>query len=308
MDKIILKINFSKLKKLEVRSLAKSVIEIVEKHNPEDLQIKEIFDKLVELEPQIDHLNAGYTSHWLTKEISILRRRRNALAQGLLNRIKAIHNGAVTGMVESAKIAMPIANHYLQGLAKEKENIKVETISLFLDLADKNAELYGAIETMNLISDLDNLKLVTSDISMLYDKRRESTSARPKAKTLERVDKIKTAILNLVKQIEVALIKHTELNYSPLVDELNEEITKAKAGIKIRTSYNQKKAEKANDNNEVVVTSHSEEPSETSQATPNMHVVSVDTDNEEDFDELDIKKTVAVSTKQSRLPNISSEA
>lgn len=308
MDRNILKINFSKLQKLEVRSLARRVIEIVEKHNPENLQIKEIFDKLVELQPQIDHLDNGCTSHWLTKEINKLRRRRNAFAQGLLNRIKTIQDGEVNGMEKSAKIVMPIAIHYLQGLSREKEVVKVETISLFLNLVDNNEELSDAIETLKLTPETDNLKIVISDIGMLYNKRRESTSARPKAKTLVHVDKIKIATLNLFKQIEVALIKNTDLDYKPLVDELNEEITKAKAGVKIRSSYNKKKAEGAIDDNEVAVMSLSERPSETTEAAPEVNLMSVELGNEEDFDELDIKKTAAVSTKQTRLPIVSSKA
>ena len=38
---------FSKMLKMEVPALAKSVIEIVENHDPEVLQIKEIYDLLL---------------------------------------------------------------------------------------------------------------------------------------------------------------------------------------------------------------------------------------------------------------------
>ena len=52
----------------------------------------------------------------------------------------------------------------------------------------------------------------------------------------------------------------------------------------------------------------SERPSETTEAAPEVNLMSVELGNEEYFDELDIKKTAAVSTKQTRLPRISSEA
>ncbi len=47
MYKSIYRISFSRLLKLELPLLAKGVIGIVEKHDPETLKIKEFFDKLV---------------------------------------------------------------------------------------------------------------------------------------------------------------------------------------------------------------------------------------------------------------------
>ena len=129
MDNNIFTVNFSRLKKLEVRNLAISVIRIVGKHNPEDLQIKEIFDNLVELEPQIELLIKGYASHSLTPEINKLRKKRNAFTRGLLDRIRTIEDGGIEDMKQSIKIAKPIAMYHLQGLSKEREVIKVETIS-----------------------------------------------------------------------------------------------------------------------------------------------------------------------------------
>ena len=308
MDKNILTVSFSRLNKLDFQNLAESVITIVEKHNPENLQIKEIFDKLVELEPQIELLTYGYASHWLTPKINKLRRNRNAFTRGLLDRMRTIEDGEIEGMQQSIEIAKPTAIKYLLGLSRKREKTKVQIISQFLGLVENDEELAGAIEQLGLMSYIDNLKLVTREIAMLYYQRRESTSARPKAETLKHVADIKTAILNLFKQIEVAQLKHAELDYKPLIDELNHEMTDAKAGLRSRASYNKKKAEAAIDNDDVVVESQPEESSEPAETTPEINMMRVVKNDNENSDELDIKKTIAVSTKQSRLPNVSSEA
>ena len=52
----LIKIPLSRLLKIEVPRLALRVIEIVEKHNPEELHIKEIFDLLVAELPNIQKL------------------------------------------------------------------------------------------------------------------------------------------------------------------------------------------------------------------------------------------------------------
>ena len=155
MDNNILTVSFSRLNKLEVQNLAENVITIVEKHNPENLQIKEIFDKLVELEPQIDLLTYGYASHWLTPEINKLRRKRNAFTRGLLDRMRTIEDVEIEGMEQSIQIAKPTAIKYLQGLSKKREKTKVQIISQFFGLLENNEKLAGAFEQLDLISDIE---------------------------------------------------------------------------------------------------------------------------------------------------------
>ncbi len=88
----------------------------------------------------------------------------------------------------------------------------------------------------------------------------------------------------------------------------------AKAEVKARQSYNKKKAEEALNNkevvedNEVVIESTSEKPSAATQSTNGMYPMNVEVDKEDNLEQLDIKKTVAVSTKQTRLPIVSTEA
>lgn len=304
----ILKISFSKLKKLEVQFLAKSVIEIVEHHNPENLQIKEIFDKLVELQPQIDQLKIGYGPHPLTLELNKARKKRNAFAQGIINQMRTIENGGMSGMEKSIKVAKPKILQYLKGFSKKSEKIKMQTISQFSKLVQEDEALAVAFDELDLTTYLFNLNLVNDEIGTLYSERRESVSARPKANTHMHVATLKTAIYDLFKQIEVAQIKNADLDYKPLIDELNLEITTAKAEVKARASYNKKKAEEAEDNYQVVIESHSEESLESTEFTPEVNLMRVELENEEDFEDLDIKKTAAVSSKQTRLPIISNEA
>lgn len=311
----ILRIGFSRLKKLEVQFLASSVIGIVEKHDPETLHIKEIFDILVEHEPQIKLLKIGYGPHPITSDLGTLRKRRNAYAQGMIDRINTIERTKEGGMESALKVAKPIVFRYLQSLSRNSEKIIRQTLIQFFDLFGESASLQTAMTTLGLQSHIDGLQSVVCEIDEQYELRRESISARPKAKTPDIVAVVRTVIQDLFKQIEVAQIKHQELDYTSLIDELNLEIARAKAEVKARASYNKNKAENAlNDNevvedDEVVVESDPEEPSESTYTTERIYpMMSVEADDEDDLGQLDKKKTVAVSTKQTRLPNVSNEA
>ena len=316
MNTNIQNIAISQLKKLEVQFLASSVIEIVQKHDPEILLIKDIFDKLVELEPQIGLLKIPYGPHPMTAELKKMRRRRIAYAQEIINRIHTMEYAKVEGTEGSIMVAKPIVHRYLKGLSNNSQKAINQTVVQFLDTAKKDENFKTALLDLDLMSYVENLELVNTDVNALYNQRRESLSARPKGITPEVKAAIKVALENLFKQIEIAQVKNAELPYKPLIDELNLEISKAKAEIKARASYNKKKAEEALDDNEVVVENDDEvvvesQPEESSQSTmsaPEMSLMRAEMENGEDFGGLDIKKTVAVSTKQTRLPVISNEA
>lgn len=315
MKKSIIKLNYFLLKKLEVQDLALSVIEIVERNNPETLKIKEIFDILVEQKPQIEALRIGYGRHRMTLRLNNLRRRRNALIQSFISQIRTLEKTKMSGTEEALIVVKQDVFHYLYGLPKESEETITRTVVQFFNFVEQDPELSAALRTLGLIEDLENLELVNADIDSLYIQRRENISARPKMKTREIVAALRSDIQDLFKQIEVAQIKNHELDYNPLIDELNADIAHYRAIIKTRASINKKKATGVLDDNEVVeidnevvIEDESGEPSESTETTQRTIPLRMEVADEEYSDQLDTKKTVAMSSKPMRLPSDASKA
>ena len=65
----------SRLRKLELPDLAESIINVMDDYDPELLKIKEAFDLLAEMQPQINLLKLSYGPHRLTKELDVLRKK-----------------------------------------------------------------------------------------------------------------------------------------------------------------------------------------------------------------------------------------
>ncbi len=314
MSKKINKIGFSRLRKVDVKTLASRVINIVEGYDPETLKIKEIYDLLVEHEPQIESLDIGYGPHPISPKLNAMRRRRGAIGQGLVDQMKYIEYGKMTGVDDNLVIAKSLVMRYLQGIWHKDDNFILDRVNLFFHHLNKNEDLATAFSSLDLMNHLDNLKSVAYAVERQYNTRRQSVSARPKNPTPGIVFNLKEALEDMFKQIELAQVKNQELDYTLLINDLNLEIATFKAMLKARKSYNKKKAEeKLNDNevvedNEVVIEDLPEEPSESAQSTERMYPMNVEVENEENLEQVDIKKTVAVSTKQTRLPIVSTEA
>ena len=317
MQNNITRFGFSRLMNEDFKSLASRVIKIVEGHNPETLKIQEIYDLLVELEPQIESIQLRELAHPISGDLMELRRQRVAFAQGIINEMKTIENGKIEGKVEYVNVAKPLVLQHLQGASNMRDKKIYNNIVNFVRHCTLNPELSEAFINMELSAYLSSLQSVNITIEELSLKRGKSFSKRPKNPTPGIIAQTKIAIENLFKQIEIAQLINQELDYKPLIDELNNEIADMKAKLKARASYNKKKAEEALNNkntevvekqDEVIVEPASEEPSTSTQSTERMYPTNVEVDNEENLEQLDIKKTAAVSTKQTRLPIVSPEA
>lgn len=303
MSNLIYKISFSYLRKEEIKTLASRVITIVEKHDPENLKINEIFDLLVELQPQIESLDLGYIAHPVSETLNELRKQRIAFAQGLINQMGMIEKGKLTGMEESLKVAKPIVLQHLQSLSKYSNTKVYQNINSFARAYMLSLPLQTAIETLKLSSYFDNLLNVNQIIESHNSNRTQDYSKREKGDTVRKVATIVASLRNLFKEIEVSKVKNQELDYKPLVDELNQEIVLTKAILKTRSSYYKKKAEGLIDDNEVVVdidNDESEVPSEpeTTEVMTRMFpaVMKENMVNGGVLDELDLKKTVAMNS------------
>lgn len=322
MRKQFLKISFSKLRKQEVQTLVSRVISVVSEHDPETLQIKKIYDLLVELEPQIDSLKLKPIAHPISKELDELRQERLAIAQVIIYQVAYIKRGKVKGMEESIKLASPIIIQHLKGFWRYSDIKIYQNINSLFELIKTDVELQTAIKTLGLIPYLDDLKRVNYSIERSFNARAKSIAARPKALTPRVTASAKTALKDLFNQIDIAQVKNKELDYTSLIDELNKQIATMKATLKARASYNKRRAEQESLNNdnvdetnsEVVVETETEanfestSPDETMETMQMENSTNGEVDNEEVLGQLDKKKTVAVSTKQTRLPDISNEA
>ena len=311
MNKKIIKIDFSSLLKFELPNVANRVIEIVEKHNPETFKIKELFDELVEQKPQIDKLKIRFGAHPLTKEMNDLRTRLRAFTIGISNQMKTIENGKVESMQAALKVAQPVVNLYIDKIWKNNNVETEEKVSAFFDNIDANEELEVAFTTLNMSTYLDELRSVLSELVEQFNNRGVSYSSRVEIKTNLLAKPIIKAIRNLFLDIELAQVKNKDLDYTPLVYELNTLLAYFDRTINVLASHNKKKAEQnvVDGNEEVTHDDKSGEPINSISSNMRISLMNKkDGEAMEDLEQVDKKKTVAVSTKTTQLPLNSTEA
>lgn len=300
----LISISYSSFLKVEVPRFALRVIEIVEKHNPEELQINEIFEQLVAEQPTIDKLQDKYAAHPLTEELSELRRMRSVYIGSLRQQLRVAISEDKSRVDKDVKLVKASLNKFFANLELCKnDEMFNQKMTQFFKSIDENEELETAYSTLDFTKHLNNLRNVHSSIQEDLGKRLSSISQRPGETTAELKKRMFTAIKNLFKQIDVAQLKHTELDYAPLYDELNQLLIVYRDLINLRVLNNKRKAEKKEEEEgESTETSTTTQLDEPEGRMMHINDAEVDVNEVEESQLAEMEKAVAMSSKTMQPP------
>ncbi len=269
------RVPFSRLLKMEVPSLAKDVIKIVEKHSPEELQIKDVFDLLVEQMSLIKQLDALYGVHPITLELKPLRDQLLLHVSAIKIQLKVAKKMKTEAILDAATIVgVAFDTHFKRIRASKNEIIVHEKIDAFLNLISQDSKLSNALGVLNIEHLVEVLQLTQAEVRALIEERKALISQRPKVTTNLTANSVTNALKYLFKQIEVAQLKNLELDYAPLFNELNDTLVMYIKMVSRRDSYNKRKA--AERNGEVVEDETTEEDNSTELEKPEVETNQVD--------------------------------
>lgn len=246
----LIQVPFSAFLKVETPRFAERFIEIIEKHNPEKLSIKKMYDLLVAEKPRIEKLTDQFGPHPLTKEIARLREMRSLRISAIKFRLKVVVKEDNMGDNNDLQMVKSEINHFLENLKLSKnDEMYSQKITQFLEAVSSNPTLEAKLDSFGFRELLDDLKEVHRTIDKLLYRRLVSISKRPTETTAQLTKSVVTAIRNMIKQIEIAPLLHEDLDYKPLFSELNQFFSDYKNMINKRLLFNKKKAIKV-DNHE----------------------------------------------------------
>lgn len=332
------KVPYARLLKLELPELADNVIRVVDKHNPEELQIESIIDLLRAEEPQINLLTSRYGVNPMTAKISLAIDKLLLSVSAINLQLRIVLKESNLETLQHYPVVKHAMDRHLQKLRDSKNytviNRKVEQ---FLYEIKLDSELSAAIDALDLTDYTIKLRNALTYVLYLQDSKEEIISQRPQESSRVIAAPVVFALKNVFKQVELAMVKNTELDYTDLFNELNQVINEYRGKISRRDATNkriaeQKKAqesggaienlridvdeERSNGSTEGTQTDEMMTPSVSIASTngsisPEVEKMSMNGLKEglnEDFDHsLDQKKTVASSSKNMQLPPLNNK-
>lgn len=306
---VLLNLRLSKLWKLERVEYANQVIKIVDEHDPEALKISDMYNLLVARQPEIDQLNVRYRAHPMTVSIQHLRSLRGLHISNILGRLKLVRKekGDLDGDVRLVRTE--IDRHFGNFRSSKNEAIKIQKVDKFNTAVEASQELEEALSELGFTSLMNDLRSVHSRIKSNSELRNKSIAARPQTKTNDLQKAVDDSIVNLFTDIRLAMLRNPEINYNPLIADLNKVTLNFDNYINIRMGQSERKAEEKaeNENGELDNTTPVVESTEPAGRMMSLNAADMNGDGEKILPTNE-KKTIATTSNSMQLPLSNDEA
>ncbi len=306
---VLLNLRLSKLWKLERVEYVNQVIKIVDEHDPEALKISDMYNLLVARQPEIDQLNVRYRAHPMTVSIQHLRSLRGLHISNILGRLKLVRKekGDLDGDVRLVRTE--IDRHFGNFRSSKNEAIKIQKVDKFNTAVEASQELEEALSELGFTSLMNDLRSVHSRIKSNSELRNKSIAARPQTKTNDLQKVVDDSIVNLFTDIRLAMLRNPEINYNPLIADLNKVTLNFDNYINIRIGQSERKAEEKaeNENGELDNTTPVVESTEPAGRMMSLNAADMNGDGEKVLPANE-KKTIATTSNSMQLPLSDDEA
>lgn len=212
-----------RIRKLEFAQYYSRNVSIVEKHDPERLQINAAFINAKNALPLAGELKVLTRKYPMTKEQNAVLEKIRTSVSTLNQFVKTMERKPNEAHAQEALILFDYVKRHLGGFRKTNTNEQFVLFSRMIEGLEQDAVLVQAVETVGLTLTVERLKELRTEYETVYDARRKALADKAKARTREIRDELNILLRQLFSSIELVALEHPELDYSPLVRELNTE-------------------------------------------------------------------------------------
>lgn len=241
MNIITKKIPFMRFHKSEFRLLVKEVLAVVNQFTPLIVFIKTMFDRLKVADEQLDTLEVRYGKHPDTTELVNVRTKSLNLMKSILSYVKSLKQANLESEANDVDQVNTFVTQYLKPIVKADWSDRTFNLDKMFAALSSDTNLQTAIEKLNLKLRFDELQGLMVNQDSLKKSRKESLMRRKKVNTAEIRTEATINLQELFAAIELAQIEHPELDFSEMINGINQSVEYYTTQAKNRSTRNKKK-------------------------------------------------------------------
>ncbi len=283
----IKKIALTKLLKLELPEFVDDIIRAVSKHNPEGLKLQDHYDMLVEQLPKMALLTAPFGAHPLTKEMHKVHEERLKYSALITMQMRVLHKANLASTKKLVQTAKPVVRLYLNHLRQNNRSIISRTIKGFFLHLNDYPEQRNALDALGFKFYLDELQNTNNLHEEMFMQRLSEKAQNSKVDTAGIQHETQFLLRKLFDQIEFYQYMRKEVDYSPLINQINEIIAQFTSLINMRATCRKTRKRKAETKLvelEEKVSVNEEKSSKVSVSQPTSKINNVECEKEQPID------------------------
>ena len=218
--------------------MTEEILKSVEKYNPVTLKIAGMYNLLSELRPLLSILAVKYDGYPNSEVVKAQVKMRNNLLGAISSHVVAIEKAGVSTTAQQARLAVPYLKSFLSGISTYSPIIKSGRVNQMLIGLTDNDEMNNALTALGLAGYMDELRACQQSVNQGETHRKEILAIKPKFNNKDAKARVISAIEHLLKAIDLAKVEHTDLDYMPLINELNVVLTNRQSVVKSRSTRN----------------------------------------------------------------------
>lgn len=237
MSKMITPIPLSKVPKIEYPELINTVVRIVNEYGAETMFVKDTADALKDRLPQLEFLKVSERKHPESDAITALNLKRRNIVAAMVRQTKAVQKANLSSQTAQLKVVVPFIEKYWSNYRNYNEKAINSRMKQMLADIDTNEEIKLAIETVGLSMYLNEIRTIETSLHNSREKRRKSKSTVQKVDVKKVKSYVGETLTDLVNAIELARKAHPELDYMPMINEINNVFITCQSGIKAHSTW-----------------------------------------------------------------------
>jgi hypothetical protein len=233
---IFFPITFSRLRKNEFRNLVNLIVEFLGQSDPSSLDLQFVYNLLIEAQANLQLMKVPGSTNQMTGELADRRDNRRNLIRSLVAQIKVFKRTNEVYTIPQLDIVAPFVDTYLAPIVNSDSQKQTDILSEMYRELDAKPTVMDAIVNLNLRVHFDELRQLQDGFNQTFIQRSNAKNEGSKVVTQDVRLEAEVVITKLLKEIDLMQMKHSELDYNPLINNLNDTFTLFMTRAKTRTT------------------------------------------------------------------------
>ncbi len=226
--------SFSQLWNSEYSLVIERILDIVAKHNPQDLALDRAYERVNVLRPELEKIQIQAKTSGITDTIISADDLRNKITRAVFNLVQAYNQLGFNPYAENAKILHLWLSKYTKSILKENYTSQTEKTNQLIAEMEASEAIKKALSELHLTDLLSRLKKANEDFENLFRTRTSTIASIPTVDTKSIRQQIDKEVNKLFVAINFCSNEYEDKNYTPLINELSELLNYHKSQIKAR--------------------------------------------------------------------------
>lgn len=238
MKKITKPIPFQRFHKSEIRNLVKEVLNISGSYASLTVFIQIMRDRLSTVFDQIEGLSVKAGKHPETVNLVENRKRSVVLIKTIVAQVKNLNKAGLSSQATDLVGVTVLVRDYLKTVVDSDWSDRTENLEKMFVVLDSDTGLQTSLDNLNLKVMFDELQSLITNQEVIKHKRSNSQMRRRKINTAEVRKAAITSLKELFAAIELAQIQHPEVDFTEMMNGINQQIDYFSSIAKARKTRN----------------------------------------------------------------------